>query len=512
MSPEQCFERVKTEMGSDAIILESRPYLPILGRFGKVRHEVVATLDESHVAPRSVSAPAPAPSDGAAFGRGVYGYARGESRAEGERWTDKFGPPRAIEMAEARAAQLLGKRPPASAGFGTRSAAVRRPIETRNIDSRPIETVEARPVEARPIEVRGLPEEEAARSDRATLRYAQTGEERQSARGSKGEPVERELERERDARLQRLEAQLESLAANFTRLTEAAVARGKGGKPAAAPVAAAAAASPAQEPALTVVSYPNLRNRLIEAGIVEPLVRRMVDELKSGLTEEDAAEAIRTAIAGRVLIAGKPAPIAGRMSSIAFIGPSGVGKTTTLAKMAARMILVDRLRVAIVTLDTQRVAASRQIETFGEILRVPVKVAYDADELAEKYAELAADGYDFLLIDTPGRSPNDSIAIGDLSRTLGVLPSVTTYLHLPAQFSAANHDYVTGRFFTLATPTAVILTKCDESADATHFANLLTAQSKFGVPVAFTTFGPRVPDDIAEVNAHVVAEKLLARQ
>ena len=307
----------------------------------------------------------------------------------------------------------------------------------------------------------------------------------------------------RDERIERLEAQVLTMQTSIQIVKDAIGARGKAIRGMTLPTPAA--------PVEPKPTYAALRKKLIDAGVVEPLTRRLVDSLREGLGETEAVDALRSAIAGRIMLAGTLDPIAGKTRCVAFVGPTGVGKTTTLAKFAAHLTLVDHCKVAIITTDTQRVAASRQIETFGEILRLPVKIAYDSDELMQHYEDFATQGYDFVLVDTPGKSPNDSIAIGEIARFIKRLPTLTKYLVVPATLSMArNHDYVTGKFYSLSSSSdAVILSKCDESADTSHFANLLTAQAKFSLPVAYITSGPRVPDDLTVADPHMMADKLV---
>ena len=152
----------------------------------------------------------------------------------------------------------------------------------------------------------------------------------------------------------------------------------------------------------------------------------------------------------------------GRMRSLAFVGPTGVGKTTTLAKLAARLVRAGR-RVALVSTDSYRVGAIEQLAAYGELLQAPVRMARDGDELAAIAAE--SGNVDVLLIDTTGRSPNDAAALERLARGLEsarARAQLETYLVLAA--SASREALIAAAdSFALARPTAAILTKLDET-------------------------------------------------
>ena len=174
-----------------------------------------------------------------------------------------------------------------------------------------------------------------------------------------------------------------------------------------------------------------------------------------------AIDAAASELARNIRIAKSPRAD-GRVRALAFVGPTGVGKTTTLAKLAVRLVRAGR-RVALVNTDTFRVGAYEQLAAYAELLQAPVRTARDGDELAAIAAESAQ--FDALLIDTTGRSPNDAAALEQLSEALQstrLQAQLETYLVLAA--SASGEALQTAAdSFAKTRPTAAILTKLDET-------------------------------------------------
>ena len=272
-----------------------------------------------------------------------------------------------------------------------------------------------------------------------------------------------------------------------------------------------------KEPAAAPVAvpeegYPGLMQQLLDADIAAPLARQLVAEVPAGLTPPDAATFLRTVLSQRLKIAnGVDALLThGKMRLLAFVGTTGVGKTTTIAKLTARYALMERRKVGVITLDTQRIGAAEQLQKYGEILRVPVKVAHDKLELIQQLEAFSAEGKEIVLLDTAGRSPNEMIPLGETAHLFEGIGAVQKYLTVPAVLGQRDMENIVAKFQNIFTPDAVILTKLDEASDHTCFGRLLTLQAKFGLPLAFVTTGQRVPDDIVLPDAHAIASRILS--
>lgn len=179
---------------------------------------------------------------------------------------------------------------------------------------------------------------------------------------------------------------------------------------------------------------------------------------------------------------------------VVFAGPTGVGKTTTLAKLAAKLKINDKKRVAIITLDTYRIAAVDQLKTYAMLLDVPIRVAYTPKE-AKLEVEALGD-YDVILIDTAGRSQKNELHMVELKAMTEVISPEFTFLVIGMQYRSEDVKEILKKFSILS-PTHVILSKMDETSSLGHFVNV---PSTLNAPIAFVTNGQRVPDDIFEAN------------
>lgn len=256
--------------------------------------------------------------------------------------------------------------------------------------------------------------------------------------------------------------------------------------------------------------YPQLYQQLLDADVAAPVARQLIEEVPPGLIASEASASLRTAIAHRLKIANRVRPeVGGGVRLIAFLGTTGVGKTTTIAKLAAQYSIMERRRVGLITLDTHRIAAVQHLQTLAQILNVPVQVAHDAVELTQHISDYKAQGMELILIDTAGRSPNDMMPLSEVCELFESLGTVQKYLAIPATLAARDMEHLVTRYQDILAPDAIVLTKLDEATDNSCFGKLLTVQAKYGLPLAYVTTGQKVPDDITFPDAHAIAARLL---
>jgi flagellar biosynthesis protein FlhF len=182
---------------------------------------------------------------------------------------------------------------------------------------------------------------------------------------------------------------------------------------------------------------------------------------------------------------------------VMLVGPTGAGKTTTIAKLAARAALIDGRRVGVVTLDNYRVGGVEQIRTFTDLIGVPLQVAENPSELGG----LIDPSHDLTLIDTAGRSPRDRAAIDELAHHIDGL-DIEVHLVIPAGATAAQVDELVQRYSALA-PARLLFTKLDEYERAPELA---LAPARTRLPITWITTGQAVPEDIEQPTSARVLE------
>jgi len=188
---------------------------------------------------------------------------------------------------------------------------------------------------------------------------------------------------------------------------------------------------------------------------------------------------------------------------VALVGPTGVGKTTTIAKLAAVHGLGDGVEVRIITVDNFRIGARAQVETYGKIMGIPVQTVDDPDELRSQIA-LASDS-NLILIDTIGKNPRDKEKFGEMRKLLSVCgESMEVHLVLSATTKSSDLRVIMEQF-RLFNYRSVIVTKLDET---NHIGNLLSALTPAAVPVSYLTDGQSVPVDIAIASPIRLLSKL----
>lgn len=239
---------------------------------------------------------------------------------------------------------------------------------------------------------------------------------------------------------------------------------------------------------------------LLDWGLEESQARRLLEDAQDAGAER-ASEILQSAgiALGRQLSAA-PAPWAAEgRRTIALVGPTGVGKTTAVAKIAARALLETQFKVGLITVDTYRVGASDQLSRYGKIMGVPTYVARDRAGLADAVARTR--DCDLVVVDTAGRSDDASIeAQMDLIRTA---PNAQLHLVMSLATGARELAAVARRYKPFA-PERLIFTKLDESEGP---AGALAATAQLARPVSCLCDGQRVPEDIHPVTD----EALLAR-
>jgi flagellar biosynthesis protein FlhF len=274
--------------------------------------------------------------------------------------------------------------------------------------------------------------------------------------------------------------------------------------------AAAEAAIPGALPSALFDDY----LKLLESEVAAELADEVVGQVRAELS---ASELTDNAIVHQTVIrhlaaliptddratGAPPAARDGRPLTIALVGPTGVGKTTTVAKLAATYKLRHGKKVALVTTDTYRIAAVDQLRTYAEIIGLPLKVAMSPAEISSVLQGLC--DHDVVLIDTAGRSQKDAGRLEELRRFIAAARPHQTHLVLSSTASEAVLMEAAERFSRVS-PDRVIFTKLDE---AVNFGVLVTVARRIELKLSYVTTGQEVPDHIEIGRPERIARLLL---
>ncbi len=246
-----------------------------------------------------------------------------------------------------------------------------------------------------------------------------------------------------------------------------------------------------------------LLRRLMNIGLSPDICREAVSQLDTVDNIDQAWRRLLYNLANALPVAGEDMLEQG--GAIAIVGPTGVGKTTTVAKLAARFCLRHGSRdVALITTDNFRIGAREQLNTYARILDVPVRSAGSADELNS--ALNAFCDKRLILIDTAGMSQRDVQLNEQLSMLKAGNQPVRSFLALPATTQQVSLEQAI-KAFSAVQLDACILTKMDEAAS---IGNVLSAVIHSELPVAFTTDGQKVPEDLQLARPHSLISHAVA--
>lgn len=235
-----------------------------------------------------------------------------------------------------------------------------------------------------------------------------------------------------------------------------------------------------------------LEENLVTSGVDRRLARKILMNTLSGVTKDKAADimylkaSMRKKVYERIKVKD---PLATR-GAVAFVGPEGVGKTTTIAKLAALHSLKGKKRMALLTMDTYRIAAAEQLKVYGRLIGVPVEVARDIREL-KSFMSSHADK-DLVLVDTAGRGQKDASRMNDLMNLADACPGMKFNLVLNSQ-TRDESMYETVRGFGSLPIDSLSFTRLDEGSSHGSILNAMVLAQK---PVSYLSAGSRVPEDI----------------
>jgi flagellar biosynthesis protein FlhF len=253
---------------------------------------------------------------------------------------------------------------------------------------------------------------------------------------------------------------------------------------------------------------------LASAGIEKKLARQIVRQVSFDLnpSEQQDEQAILDRVATHLVNDIKVSDMleqvgarAGKSTStvMALVGPTGVGKTTTIAKIASLAILEKRLRVGLINLDSYKVAAADQLATYAKIMNVPFRSVNTKEELTQAIYDFSS--LDLVLIDTTGRSQKDQESLLQLRHMLASIEGVQSILLMSATTKDSDMNEVVSRF-KIFHPIGLVFSKLDETS---VYGCIYNTQKRTGLPLLYFTVGQRVPEDIEKASAERVVDLVL---
>ena len=251
--------------------------------------------------------------------------------------------------------------------------------------------------------------------------------------------------------------------------------------------------------------------RLLESGVEESLalslLRSVADDFPGQeVSQNQIGEAIFQQMIHWIPESDTALKNPDRPRVVALIGPTGVGKTTTIAKLAATDTIFHHRDVGLLSMDTYRIAAIDQLRVFANLSKIPMEVAYSPDDMAHAIKKFS--DRDVVYIDTPGRSPRDGEGIQEIKDYLEAIQP--DEVHLTINLSTRSEDLLNAiqRFQTIPS-NRIIFTKLDETS---RYGNMLTVLKRHRLPVSFITFGQDVPKTFRPVSQSFLSRLILGME
>ena len=250
-------------------------------------------------------------------------------------------------------------------------------------------------------------------------------------------------------------------------------------------------------------------NQMVNNEVEEVYANKVISEIEQSLKPDSSVDNILSSIYQKlVLKLGEAKGIEleeGKTKYVFFIGPTGVGKTTTIAKLASSLKLKRKAKVALFTADTYRIAAVDQLRSYATILNLPLRVIYSDTEMKEAMEEFKE--YDIVLVDTAGRSHKNREQRDDIERLLLSVPEEKREVYLVLSATTKYKDLVKiTEIYSDIVKYRLIFTKLDET---TNFGNILNCRLYSGNSLSYVTNGQNVPNDIEVVDTQKLVKQLL---
>lgn len=252
------------------------------------------------------------------------------------------------------------------------------------------------------------------------------------------------------------------------------------------------------EPSEEKIKLQEFKEYLMDLDIDKSVMEKILEEIKEG---EDRELKLKE-ILRKMLNVDVPS----NNGVMVLVGPTGVGKTTTIAKLAGKLSLVDKKKVGLITIDTYRIGAVEQLKTYGEIINIPFKVVMTPKEMDDALKSMS--NCDVILVDTTGRSSKNIMQISELRSFIDKIEEKHVFLVISSITKSKDIEAILNGYSSL-NYSSLIITKLDETSS---YGSILSITNKSNKNISYITTGQSVPDDIKNPNQEELVRLILGEE